>query len=216
MKLALSNLKKALQFCHEIQGSVLPSSLHSYSWPVKQHSECLPHVSQADRNCARLDKPRSRVTETSKQAIIPWVSEAEGCWGLVLRKHTGEATDPICQGLEGSQKQWKLTTDQRATGMKITCACLVFGCRGNVPKCVSGDGKRGKEKAHIYPTARENKPFRNNVQKAWGSRWNTWIISFHSHKTTHSPSECLNSVTIPLGCTPQQGDYELKMILLLR
>ena len=134
----------------------------------------------------RLDKPRSRGTKTSKQAIIPWVSGAEGCWGLVLRKHTGEATDPICQGLKGSQKQWKLITDQRATGMKITCACLVFRCRGNVPKCVSGDGKRGKEKAHIYPTARENKPFRNNVQKAWGSRWTPELsVSTLTRQLTH-------------------------------
>lgn len=90
-----------------------------------------------------------------------------------------------------SQKQQKLTTDQRGLqGWRQRVSSLSVDMEAYVLKCVPGDGRRSKEKEHIHPTARECTHFRNNVQKAWDSRWNP---RFHFHNTTQSPSQCLSS-----------------------
>ena len=80
----------------------------------------------------------------------------------------GEETDPICQGLEGSQKQQKLIADHCRDEDNVCLSSLWMWRHLSVP----GDGRRSNEKEHIHPTARECTCFRNNVQKAWDSRQN--------------------------------------------
>lgn len=126
-------------------------------------------------------------TQTSEQAIIPQASGAEVGRGQSPRRHiVGEESNPICQGLEGSQKQWRLTAEQKAADNTCLPPLWVWGCT-HLGVCLGVEERQGENVC--VPQPGSTRPLVTKYRTLGTSRQGAWIpVSTLRRRLTHFPS----------------------------